>query len=112
MSSSGKPYGCATAIIISVVPAFPLIFGLFWGGAHCEPAPQCRHINELRTGALFAGLFIYAAIIGFGVRVLMNRIAKAQDNGSYSLGFIGSGIVVSVFAAATALASLDFLAPF
>jgi cation transporter-like permease len=53
----------------------PLLFMLFWAGAHCEPVPQCRRQGETLFAIAAAAAAAFAALLGFAVRALVRWAA-------------------------------------
>lgn len=47
---------------------FPMLFGLAWGGAHCEPVPACQHAGAQRFLVEIAVLLFFSILFGLAVR--------------------------------------------
>ena len=112
MSDIGKGYGCGVAVVIALLPLFPLGFVLAWSGAHCDPVPSCQRSAELRIGLIFGGIMLLAAAAGYAVRQLLNSMAERRDDEGHSITFSGIAIALSAVAMLLALALLYTLASF
>jgi hypothetical protein len=77
--SKGGLLGCAVAALFAVVVAFPFLFLMAWGGAHCEPIPQCQRAGESRFAIIFAVIVALGALLGFSVKTIFNwRMNRAM----------------------------------
>ena len=70
--TKGGLLGCLVALGFVPVASMPFLFALAWGGAHCEPVPQCQRSAELIVLIALAGVLALAALLGFAVRALFN----------------------------------------
>ena len=96
MGTVGGKLGCAAAFLIAAVVSMPLLFGLAWSGAHCEPVPQCRRANELHFGAMLTGVAMLAGITGFIIRWAVNALAAQRDDEGASAGFLIAATVTAL----------------
>ncbi len=96
MGTVGGKLGCAAAALITTVLSLPLLFGLAWSGAHCEPVPQCQQDSELYFGTMLAGVAAVAGITGFLVRWAINAVAGLRDDNGTSAAFVTAAAVAAV----------------
>ena len=115
MNGFAKGLGCFVAILIVSASSFPLLFGLAWSGAHCEPVPECQRSSEIYFAGLFAGLLVVAGLIGFAFNKIVARLARTRADDGVSASFIVSTSVIAVAVAAAAIwlvyAGFGFLGP-
>lgn len=100
----GRGFGCAAMLVIVMVPLFPLLFVLFWSGAHCEPIPECQRSSEVRVGVMLLAVVVAALLVGTLIAKTVNRLAAKRDDDGYAASFLlFAGLLT---AAATALTLL------
>jgi uncharacterized membrane protein YidH (DUF202 family) len=110
MKTVGRMVGCTAAILIIAVASSPLLFGLAWSGAHCDPAPQCQHASEEHFGAMLAGVAGLAAITGGVIGWIVNVVAARRDDEGTSLSFVVTAAVAALlFAALVIVAAFQAL---
>jgi hypothetical protein len=74
--SKGTQIGCISAVVLTLLSLMPLLFGMLWGGAHCEPVPACQRQNEIRTVRIALGVLGGAAVFGLIVRWSINSTSR------------------------------------
>jgi len=62
--------GCVAGMFIICIGSFPLAFALLWGGAHCQPAPQCM----ADVGSDFIVLLAWLLMGAGGVMLLVRAV--------------------------------------
>ena len=68
--SKGGLLGCVVGLLFTLLAGFPLLFALAWGGAHCEPVPQCQREGQLAFAGQMAVVVAMATLLGLLVRAL------------------------------------------
>ena len=94
------------AIIIGVLPILPLAFVLGWSGAHCDPIPSCQRSVEWHIGLTFVGILLFAVVIGYGLRQLLNGMAAHRKDEGHSVAFSGIATAISLVGVLIALTLL------
>ncbi len=95
--------GCGITFVVAFAASMPVLFVWAWGGAHCEPVPGCRNLNNLNTLMLMAGILTYACVVGWLFRSTINFIAKKLESQGFSLPFMGSAIAAAAIVIAVSL---------
>jgi hypothetical protein len=103
MRTIGGRLGCAAVFLIVIVVSLPLLFGLAWSGAHCEPVPKCQRGSELYFAALLAGVAALAGIAGFLIRLAVNALAVRREDEGTSAGFLIAAAVVTLIVVGLAI---------
>jgi len=106
MKSLGGLLGCLATFLVIAVFTLPLLFGLFWSGAHCEPVPHCQRESEAFVGGAFAALLGLAALAGFAIRFVINRLAAQRDDQGTSTGFVLGAAVAVMLATCGVIAAV------
>lgn len=71
----GTLYGWLGGGIVFFFGAFVVFFAMAWGGAHCQPVPQCRRSGEIHALWSMLVVAIAAGLMGFAVRWVTGRLA-------------------------------------
>jgi hypothetical protein len=100
--SKGTLLGCFAALIVGLVAAVPLLFALVWGGAHCEPVPECQRAGERLFLVEVAVVVGVAGLIGLGIRAVFNGWMSrkmASGRGAEAERDLGRGMALVMLAA-------------
>ena len=74
----GTELGCLSGLALAAVVTFPFFFAMAWGGAHCDPVPQCQNQNERAFIEPFAYILVASLALGLSIRSLINRVWGAS----------------------------------
>ena len=110
MNDLGRGYGCGVAAVVVVVPILPLAFVLGWSGAHCAPVPSCQRSGEWHIALIFFGVLLFAAVLGYGLRQVLNAMAAKREDEGHSVAFSGAATALSCGVILAALGLLYTLA--
>jgi hypothetical protein len=85
-SPIAKTAGCLAALLFGGILAFPFLFGMFWGGSHCAPVPECQRAGEWAFLGKLAIIVPAAALFGFSVRALVHWAVQRSQLGREASG--------------------------
>ena len=89
----GTLYGWLAGGIVFFLGAFGVFFAMTWGGAHCQPVPQCQRSGEIHALWSMPGVVVVAGLMGFAVRWMTGRLAARLTDQPDSLRVILSTVV-------------------
>lgn len=89
----GTAYGWLAGGIVLFLGAFGVFFAMIWGGAHCQPVPQCQRSGEIHALWSMPGVVVVAGLMGFAVRWMTGRLAARLADQPDGLRVILSTVV-------------------
>ena len=79
-SRAGCALGFLCGATIFGLIGFPMVFGLLWGGAHCEPVPACQRAGEQRFIVEILVLLFLSILFGLAVRWAATGFGRRRRN--------------------------------